>query len=218
MSKNIQIIDSKKEDLINIAKCHISAFPKSFSSKLGIKYCQKMLEWYLSTNKAFLFHIEENKKCIGYCGGIINDGTLSTGSSSAMTQYSFNQGVKSLLLRPWLFFHKEMIKNYRFLLKNILMKFRVKKVNNTFREKKNKKNPSIGLVVIGVDKKQHSKGYGSILLQEFEKRATLLNISTINLSVKANNKKAIRAYKKNGWIIQSKDNNSCKMIKKLDFN
>lgn len=215
MNKNLQIIDSKKDDLKKIAKCHISAFPKSFSSKLGVKYCQKMLEWYLSTNKAFLFHIEKNQECIGYCGGIINDGTLTTGSSSAMTQYSFNQGIKSLLVRPWLFFHKEMIQNYQFLLKNILMKFKIKKENKNIDTKKTKKESYVGLVIIGVNIKYQNKGIGSTLLKEFERKSKKYNVNNLFLSVKANNTQAIMSYKKNRWCIHKKTEKTIIMHKKI---
>ena len=207
---------STSKDLKQIALCHRSTFPKSFSSKLGQKYCEKMFEWYLSTDKAFLFHLIENNNCIGYCGGIINDGTLSCGSSSAMTQYSFNQAIKSLLVRPWLLFHKEMIKNYAFLLKNISVKLGIKKLNRTKTSKEQlKKEPYVGLVVIGVNPNEHNKGYGRILLQAFEKKASALKISKITLTVKATNIKAIKAYKRNGWYEFKRTNSVINMSKKI---
>ena len=208
--------NSKHSDLPKIASCHRSAFPKSFSTQLGQKYCEKMLAWYLSTDKAFLFHFEEKDKVIGYCGGIVNDGTLSTGSSSAMMQYSFNQAIKSLAIRPWLFFHPEMFKNYTIVLKNVLVKLGLKKhKRSTVSKEKSKKEPVVGLVVIGVDAQFHGKGYGSKLLQEFEKKAKEIGVNKISLSVKSSNSKAIKSYKRNDWVETKRDEISVKMIKNL---
>ena len=61
------------------------AFPDSFSTKLGKKYCTKMFEWYLSTNSTFLFHMKIDNNIVGYCGGKIA-GSLGSGSTTAMMQ------------------------------------------------------------------------------------------------------------------------------------
>lgn len=209
-------LNSTIQDLPKIAQCHRKAFPNSFSSQLGQKYCEKMLEWYLSTNKAFLFHIEENNFCVGYAGGIINDGSLSTGSSSAMTQYSFKEGVKALLFRPWLWLHPEMRKNYRFLIRNLAMKLRLKKAKRSQTEVVKMQNePMVGLVVIGVNPNFQGLGYGSALLQEFEKRTLDLDIKKMNLTVKTHNLQAIQSYERNGWVKSKEVNGSLNMIKEL---
>jgi len=208
--------NSNLNNLSHIAQCHRKAFPKSFSSQLGQKYCEKMLEWYLSTDKAFLFHIEENNLCVGYTGGIINDGTLSTGSSSAMTQYSFKEGIKALLFRPWLWLHPEMRKNYRFLFRNLAMKLGMKKAKRSQTEVVKMQNePMVGLVVIGVNPDFQGKGYGSALLQEFEKRTLDLGIKKMNLTVKAYNYQAIQSYERNGWVKSKEVQVSLNMIKEL---
>ena len=74
-----------KKDLGLIAICHMNAFPDSFSTKLGQKYCIKMLEWYLSSDKTFLFHLKIEDKVVGYCGGKV-EGATGSGSSTAMMQ------------------------------------------------------------------------------------------------------------------------------------
>ncbi len=194
----MNLISSKKEDLKEIAKCHKSAFPQSLSSKMGIKYLSKMLEWYLVSPKAFIFHLEVDNEIVGYCGGIIVDGELSTGSASAMTQYSFNAAVMAILLRPWLLFHPELLNKYRFVLRNFTYRFKKPQLSEEQKSDK-RKDPHTGLVVIGVDQKHHGIGYGSILLQEFEKRTRELAIHKMMLTVKASNEKAIKSYLRNGW-------------------
>src|SRR5690606_18459249 len=102
MNTIMRVRNAQMSDLPKIANCHRSAFPRALSTRLGHKYTTKMLEWYLSTDKAFLFLLEDSNLCIGYCGGIVVDGSLSHGSASSMAQYTFNEAVWSLLMRPWL--------------------------------------------------------------------------------------------------------------------
>ena len=213
------IINSKISDLEKIAVCHISAFPDSLSSKMGHRYLMKMIEWYLSDEKRFLFHIEENGKCAGYCGGMIHDGTQTSGSASGMIQYSFNEAIMSILLRPWLLFHKEIISKYSLITKNIKKRFKNKKNIIVFDQRKKASviiEPSVGLVVIGVSGEFQGKGYGSLLLQEFENRAKEMNYKLINLTVRNDNTQAIKAYERNGWIRSKLSGNSLEMYKNIN--
>lgn len=199
---------SFKKDLDEIAICHMNAFPDSFSTKLGRKYCIRMFEWYLSTNSTFLFHIKLENNIVGYCGAKIQ-GTLGSGSSTAMMQFTFKQAIKSIITRPWLFFNRSMISNYLIIYKNILLKLGVKKkkthnINN---------NTSVGLVVIGVNKEHQGLGYGSKLLIEFEKKSKTIEAKKIYLSVKKSNFDAIKSYTRNGWLVDSSNNYETKMYK-----
>jgi ribosomal protein S18 acetylase RimI-like enzyme len=213
------IKNSRKEDLEEIAVCHKSAFPDSLSSQMGISYLKKMLEWYLSDDKKFLFHIEENGKCVGYCGGMIDDGLQATGSASGMIQYSFNDAVRSIMLRPWLLFHKELLAKYKLIKKNIKLKMKKKAVpGKTETKKRNEARHEIqtGLVVIGVSREAQGKGYGSLLLQEFENKTKRLNIKAMSLTVRNDNNQAIKSYERNGWVRFKLNGNSLEMVKKLD--
>lgn len=215
------IINSKKSDLEKIAECHRSAFPDSLSTKMGQKYLKKMIEWYLTDEKRFLFHIEENGKCAGYCGGMIHDGTQPSGSASGMIQYSFNDAVLAIIFRPWLLFHKEVISKYSLIKKNIRNRFIMKKksVIKVYNDKpKVLPVPSVGLVVIGVSKEFQGKGFGSVLLQEFENRSKEMNFNLINLTVRNDNDKAIKAYERNGWIKSKLTGNSLEMYKEIKNN
>lgn len=206
---------SVKSDLRKIAVCHQLSFPDSLSSKMGIPYLTKMIEWYISDDKKFLFHVEEAGRCIGYCGGMINDGTQATGSASGMIQYSFNDAVKAILLRPWLLFHKELIEKYGLVMKNVKRKFVKKKSVAQASSVKKKSETLTGLVVIGVLPEFQGKGYGSMLLKEFEKRTIELNINKMALTVRNDNHQAIKSYEKNGWMRSVLTGNSLEMVKTI---
>ena len=68
----MKCITTTKEDLTNIVTCHKSAFPEALSSKMGDTFVLKMMEWYIESDRGFLFHLKnEDNEIIGYCGGII---------------------------------------------------------------------------------------------------------------------------------------------------
>ena len=74
----------------------------------------------------------------------------------------------------------------------------------------------MGLVVIGLRKDNQGKGIGEILLNEFEKRAKIINeVKKISLSVKPQNTNAIKAYSKNGWKIGEQTKKTIQMFKFL---
>lgn len=213
---------SVKEDLKKIARCHKSAFPDSLSSKMGIRYTAKMLEWYISDEKRFLFHIEEKKECIGYCGGMIIDGTQESGSASGMMQYSLNEAFIAFMFRPWLIFHPEFKEKSGLIKKNIKLKFKrkpkvktlIKNLDENFRKEK-PYEAETGLVVIGVASEYQGKGYGAMLLKEFERKTDKVKIKKMGLAVEVNNEKAIRSYEKNGWKKVKQKDDYFEMIKYL---
>lgn len=213
-----EIIYSSKNDLPKLAECHKSAFPESLSSMMGGKYLEEMIAWYLSDNTKILFHAEENGRCIGYCGGMILDGTQATGSASGMMQYSFNSAVKAIMLRPWLLFHKEFLNKYSLIFKNIKRKFSAKKKPGDTLKKKRKKEfteREMGLVVIGVSSDYHGKGIGSMLLKEFENKTASMDIKKMGLAVRKGNEKALKSYQRNGWGISKEHPDYYEMTKRI---
>lgn len=191
---------ANRDNIREIAECHRAAFPGSFSSALGLAYVKKMLEWYVEDESAFLLFLREENKCIGYCGGMVRS-KPGMGSASSMAQYSFNQAILSILVRPWLIFHRELRAKYIFVLRNIWHK-----IVGTRREKRMvtesaKTEPYVALVVIGVRSELQGKGYGSQLLKAFENKVIDLGYTKMLLTVISDNKKAIKAYERNGWVI-----------------
>lgn len=207
-----------KEDLARMARCHIVAFPKALSSTMGQVYVEKMLEWYLVDDRAFIFLLEHENNCIGYCGGLKFDGKVKVGSASSMIQHSYSLALKTFLKRPWLLFHKEFISKYKLALKNVFN--RIKK-GMGFRDNRkyipsNLPEPHTGLIVIGVDPAFQGKGYGTLMLQEFERISSGLGFNKMMLTVRSNNSQAIKSYQQNGWAIYKKEGKSVAMEKKLN--
>ena len=206
-------ITTKSKDLINIVKCHKSAFPNALSSQMGTPFILKMMEWYVTSKRGILFHIEnKNNEIIGYCGGIITKQNGLHGALTSISQYAFNTFALSYLFRPWLIFHPENLRRITHIKKNILIKLGLHKTLDTIN--KDEFRPFMGLIVIGLKKEYQGKGIGSLLLNEFENRAkNNIDIEKISLSVKPENINAIKAYSKNGWEIANQTKTSIQMHK-----
>lgn len=206
-------ITTKSKDLTNIVKCHKSAFPNALSSQMGTPFILKMMEWYVTSKRGVLFHIEnKNNEIIGYCGGIITKKKGLHGAVTSISQYSFNTFLLSFIVRPWLIFHPENFKKITLIKKNILLKFGLYKTLETIN--KEEFRPFMGLIVIGLKKEYQGKGIGSILLNEFESRAKNdIDIDKISLSVKPSNLNAIKSYSKNGWETGKQTKTSIEMYK-----
>src|SRR4051794_13377066 len=95
----------------DLALCHLRCFPGSFSSKLGLQYTSKSLEWFLTNENKFLFHIKCNGKVIGYCGGF-RSSYSGDGSTSGMLQFAMREAIIGMIKKPYLLFHPELIKRY----------------------------------------------------------------------------------------------------------
>lgn len=209
----VEVKSAEEADLEKIAACHCAAFPGSLSSAMGIDFAKVMLRWYLANDNTFLFFIEENQKCLGYCGGMVKT-VWGVGSASSMAQYSFNAAVTGFIKRPWLISHPEVRAKFSFITKNIINRF--------IRKKKLVGEPGVmfepyaGLVVIGVDPRFQGKGFGSLLLLEFERLSVLRGLNKMVLSVRSDNTQAITSYTRNGWHITQVNGLSTSMEKRLD--
>lgn len=68
---------------------------------------------------------------------------------------------------------------------------------------------------IAIIEAAQGKGYGKKMLVKLFEKATELDIKTINLSVDADNEKAIQLYKKNGFVFQKTINKTQFFQKKM---
>jgi len=214
MNSSIKIIQPVHADLVRIAQCHRKAFPDTLSTAMGQAYVEKMLEWYLVDDRAFIFFLEESGKCIGYCGGLKYDGKSPVGSASSMIQHSYHAAVSAMLRKPWLFVHPEFLKKYRLAFKNLWRRMlssvglpkKIASVSSTI-------PPHTGLIVIGVDPAHQGKGYGGMMLSEFERLSNKFGYYHLMLTVRTNNEQAIKSYQRNGWSITQSGKGSTTMEK-----
>ena len=204
-------------DLQLIAECHQKAFPNSVTTLLGKHFISEMFKWYLLVENRFLYCIIENEICMGYFGGYVVTPLELSGSGSGMAQSGFYAAVISILKKPYLLFHPEIVKRYVFICKNILFRiFYLFTKNRIANQLSVVSDLNARLVVIGVHPDFQGKEIGSILIKKFEFVCNESQVKTAGLSVHEDNKAAIHFYKKNGWKICGKNELSLKMEKTLD--
>jgi ribosomal protein S18 acetylase RimI-like enzyme len=201
----------KNEDIFAVADCFIASFPHSFAAKLGKKYVQKTMEWFLVCDDCSLYWIKnEDERCIGFVGA-----KLGYGSTSGMIQHAFWQGIIAALLRPWLLFTSEVRGQFSLILSNIRHRiFGRKAQKKDYVIKQENLVPSVGLVVIGVSPEFQGKGYGRQLLSLFDEIVCKFGSNKAHLSVKIHNNPAIATYQKSGWKISSEGDKTYRMTKK----
>ena len=205
---------SEMTDLGAIAKCHMRVFPSALASHQGTVFVSKMLEWYLVSERGVLLHLNVDGRPVGYCGGIKVDQPGLPGAFTSISQYAFWAFVRSTLRRPWLVFHRENIKRHRMVLRNIMIRLRLKKPTTILSDSEIQKfKTRWGLVVIGLDPAYQAQGFGSELLKEFERLARAADVECIQLSVKPSNQQAIKSYQRNGWQEVARSSDSVQMSK-----
>lgn len=215
VSENIQVRESGLSDLEKIVHCHQLAFPRTLSTRLGQRVSLKSLQWYIGHPKRFLLWIDNQGQCVGYVGGMVSDGSQVHGSASSMIQYAFKEVVLALAIRPWLWFHPEILLRYKLIFKNLY--FKVIGYNKPMKDRMRHlpTEPHVGLVVIGVHPDYQGKGYGSLLLKSFEQKVHELGYKKMLLTVLADNQVAIRSYSQNGWVIFQNKGKSVSMQKEV---
>lgn len=212
-----EIVESHHAHLPELARCYISAFPRSLTSAMGKQYVIKVLSWFLDVPGNFLFHIRKvpENRIVGFCGGLINDGVTKRGSASEMIQFAFWVGVRALIFRPWLLFHTEMRNKYGLAIKNVRRKLLGHKGKRTYSPGRIKQ-PYTGLVVIGIHRSFQNFGLGRLLLNGFEEWTLKTGYTSMRLSVKRDNIQAIKAYQKAGWMVMEERNDSVSMVKMIN--
>lgn len=199
-----------------ISLCHLQCFSNSFSAKLGLPYIIKTFEWFLLADNRFLFHVIYDDKIIGYCGGF-SPQFVGDGSTSGILQYAMKRAVTGVIKKPWLLLNKELFQFYPLITKNIFRKIfkpgkNFQPINTTAVTPFESRT---GLVVIGIHPSFRGKGVFEMLMNEFEKETTKRQLSTMVLSVKRNNARAIHAYKKAGWLVYKTNEQSLEMRKTI---
>ncbi len=200
-------------DLGIIAECHILSFPKTLSAKLGKAFViQSLLPFVRDKNKFMLF-ILENGKCAGYVNANIRDGSL--GSASSMLQSAFGIGLKSVLKKPWLLFHPEMLSKIGLVLRNIKFKIVGKP------HKKNVYKTPEGSLVVGlpgmcVHPLFRSKGYATKLMLAAESKVKALGYNRLRCTVAIANPAAWKGHLKIGFVIVEEVKGQYKMEKGIN--
>lgn len=197
----MKVIKTTLSDIDAVAQSHIKAFPNSVSSKMGKRFCKKMMEWFIVNERGCLLHIiDENNYVAGYVSLIKTTKQGQPGSFTCITQYAIKTVVMSLLFKPWLIASPMFKEKRNAIIRNIKYIIYRKKPEISIINEVTSFEPTIGIVGIGVDPRYQGKGYGSKLIQAAKEFAKDNGFSTLSLSVNAHNGQAIKSYCRNGFV------------------
>ncbi|MSQ78044.1 MAG: GNAT family N-acetyltransferase [Flavobacteriaceae bacterium] len=200
-------------DLGILAECHILSFPQTLSAKLGKAFVMQSLLPFVQDKNKFMLFILEDGKCAGYVNANIRDGSL--GSASSMLQSAFGVGLKSVLMKPWLLFHREMLEKAGLVLRNI--KFRI--AGNP--KKKNVYKTPEGSLVVGlpgmcVHPEFRGRGYATMLMLAAEGKVKELGYNRLRCTVSIANPAAWKGHRKIGFVIVEEVKGQYKMEKGIN--
>jgi ribosomal protein S18 acetylase RimI-like enzyme len=183
---NVRVLPMTAEMVPPVCELHCAAFRGLMSARLGRKYLHAFMSWFVHSETAIAFIATDAKgTLLGYVIG------APTGYGAAMNRDLLGVAARSMLARPWLFLDSQVRATIKARLRVMLE--RPATVSNDLPA------PSMSLVGIAVSPKQAGRGVGSLLVEAFERRARVLNMASLHLSVYPDNTTARRLYERCGW-------------------
>lgn len=179
-------------DLDQVAKIHLAAFPRSALSKLGKEAVRRYYEWQLSGPHDCLAisASDEQGSMQGFCFGGIFRGSLS-GFVTKNKKFLVFQVLK----RPWLILTNSIFRD-RIRLGLRVGKSKMPQANWDRKDAANR----FGILSIAVDPAVQGQGIGRQLMDYSESYARSNGFIKMNLTVALNNDQAIHFYEQNGWV------------------
>jgi ribosomal protein S18 acetylase RimI-like enzyme len=178
------------QDLPEVTRIHMKAFPKSALTLLGAEGVHRYYDWQLQgPHDAVALGIFREASLAGYCFAGVFRGSLS----------GFLRKNKQFL--AW------KVLSHVWLVANPLFRQRLSSAQNilTQMRKRPSSSPpvatlrSFGILSIAVDPDLQGQGYGQQLMLAVEAVAIERGFSRLNLTVAAENKQAISFYEGVGW-------------------
>lgn len=177
------------QDLREITRIHLAAFPKSALGQLGEEMVTRYYRWQLQgPHDAVALGIYCRENLAGFCFAGVFRGALSGFLRKNRTFL-----VWYVLLRPWLIANPLFFERLNLAL-SVLMRRSVLPVSSVVLPDK-----SFGILSIAVDPQMQGAGYGRSLMLEIERIAGERCFSNMHLTVGRNNDRAIMFYEKLGW-------------------
>jgi ribosomal protein S18 acetylase RimI-like enzyme len=211
---NPQIVLKKLEvaDLVQVARVHISSFPDSALTKLGVEIVRRYYLWQLNPahEKVWAVGAFAENECVGFSfGGVFNH------SVSGFVYRNKTHLAKEVLLHPKFLSNPFFLKRIHLGIK-MIRHFAKKQKALPENKPKTTKNTSFGILAIGVAPDFQKHGIGKLLILDAEKEAISCGFEQMDLSVHPTNTKAIRFYEKLDWQkVPPNDSWTGVMIKKL---
>lgn len=184
-----QCIVEMTADLVpQVVAMHLQAFDGYMSTRLGPKYVDALIRWFLENKEAIsLVALDDSGKPAGYVIG------ARVGYTVAMNRDILGPAVLATISRPWLLLDRRIIRTAFGRLKLLAGK------PASSGETPDLVEPTMSLVGIGVSPHAQGAGLGRQLVEAFEARSRELGACSLRLSVYPDNAGARGLYEKCGW-------------------
>ncbi len=207
---NISIISADYTDIREISRIHQSSFVGYFLHSFGEEFLRIYYANYLSGPEHVLLVAKAENKVIGFVAGT-HDKTL-------LYRTLFNNNffsIVKLTIKKFIAskkFRHQLFKRIHIVVNAIKLKFSIIKYGN----EKSSEEADVKLLSIAVKNEFRGTGVSVALIRRFEKEIFKGESLSCALSVKTDNSRGIGFYKKMGWQIVSRDENSIYLKKYID--
>ncbi len=206
---------SSPEDLDEILGIHCRCFPESFGVRMGKKFARKTLEWFLSGENKMMIHVRHQNRITAYVGCLIPQRT-GEGSTSGIISFALRTSAACFIKKPNLLFHKSLRPIYRLILKNAFRKIvKRKSLPSIAKDDIPLHKRRLKVVAIGIDPAFRGKGVVDSIFCFLENLAAEKGYEAVSLSVKKENQRAIKAYRRNGLLVEKEGIEHLEMKKNI---
>lgn len=193
----MEIIEINHTHINQLCLLHRDAFDKAhfsvnFNQKLLRAYFQELIDHFKI--KVILYN--DNKEAVGYLFGGVNSG----------------QPINKLIKKHRFAVLLTLLKNPRFTYEKIIGFI------NGLLESGNEFNNVFTVYLIAVSKNHKGKGWGSVLMDYFEKEVIKYGMNSYFLSVRKHNIEAIKFYERKGFRLIKKSHFNYSFLKELKTN
>lgn len=184
-----RVVDLTPELLDDAAGVHLEAFRGYMNAQLGRGYAKAFLRWFTRAPQGVALAALENGRVAGYVVG------APAGYDRAMTRALIWVVARAFALRPWLLLQRRFLE-------------RIARRARSVPQPPVETGAVMSLVGIGVAEAGQGSGVGRVLMEEFERRARQHGMTSMRLSVYADNERARRLYERAGWIVERTEANA----------
>lgn len=191
------------EDLPDVARVHMQAFPDSALTKLGREAVRRYYEWQVTgPHEALNIGVYDQDNLLGFCFGGVFRGALG-----GFLQKNRAFLVRRVISHPWLLANPLFRERARFAISRLYKQFFPRRASVAAKSSATRpeKAPSFGILSIAVAPSYQGSGVAQLLMEYLEQVAIERGFTYMDLTVHPSNKRAVRFYEKMGWQRDVKD-------------
>ena len=191
------------EDLPDVARIHMQAFPDSALTKLGQEAVRRYYEWQIiGPHEALNIGVHDQTSLLGFCFGGVFHGALG-----GFLEKNRAFLVRQVMSHPWLLLNPLFRERSQFAVSRLYKRVFPGHPSVIARSTTatSKRVLSFGILSIAVAPQYQGCGAAQLLMEYSEQAAIERGFTHMGLTVHPSNSRAVRFYEKIGWQRDMKD-------------